>query len=288
MFQLGANVFMYAVDKKNLQYKGETFIVKDKGVEPARTIKVARLMVGDNPDPEPGGWRRLGNVLKNDHKLALAVEPATLGGGVLDGFQMAHLTGTAAFTLNDAARKELVDFVKAGGTLVVDAAGGSAPFAEAAEAELGKMFGADAIKGMARPLPADHPLYTQAGAKIDRFTYRRFARKIVGESRGPRLKGIKVGDRLAVFYSREDLSAGLVGEPVDGVVGYDTATATPVMRNIVLYAAAGGNVTAAPGNPTAATTPQAKPAGPFEQPGQEVKQPAKKPAPAKPAEPLPF
>ena len=64
--------------------------------------------------------------------------------------------------------------------------------------------------------------------------------------RGPRVRGIKVGDRLAVFYSREDLSAGLVGEPVDGIIGYEPATATQIMRNILLYAQAGGKVSVTP------------------------------------------
>ena len=262
LFQLGANIFMYAVDKKNLLYKGETYIVKDKGGEAKQALKVARLMVGTNPDPEPGGWRRLANVLKNDHKVALAVEPVTLGGGSLGGggYRAAHLTGTAKFTLDAAARKEVTDFVNAGGTLVIDAAGGSAPFAESAEAELEAMFGAQATRGMARPLPSDHPVYLLPSAKVTQFGYRRFARKgVVGDLRGPRIKGIKTaaGDRVAVFYSREDLSAGLVGQPVDGIIGYDVATATPIMRNILLYAAS-------------AAKPAGKPTAPAEKPAEVV------------------
>jgi hypothetical protein len=190
----------------------------------------------------------------------LAVEPVTLVGGSLSagGYRVAHLTGTAKFTLDAAARKEITDFVDAGGTLVIDAAGGSPAFAEAAETELEAMFGDQATKGMARPLPADHALYLLPNAKVDRFGYRRFARKgVVGDLRGPRLKGIKTkaGDRVAVFYSREDLSAGLVGEPVDGIIGYDVPTATPIMRNILLYAAGAGNVAAKPaGKPAAKPT----------------------------------
>jgi hypothetical protein len=185
-----------------------------------------------------------------------------LGGGALGGggYQLAHLTGTAKFTLDAASRKELADFVNDGGTLVIDAAGGSAPFAEAAEAELEAMFGAQAASGMARPLPADHSVYLQAAAKVTQFGYRRFARKgVVGDLRGPRVKGIKTaaGDRVAVFYSREDLSAGLVGQPVDGIIGYDTATATPIMRNILLYAAG-------------AAKPAQKPVSPAEKPAEVV------------------
>jgi hypothetical protein len=279
LFQLGANVFLYAVDKSNLQFKGQTFIVKDNGVAPAATLKVARLMAGDNPDPEPGGWRRMGNLLKNDHRLALDVQPVSLGSGQLAGHKVAHLTGTAAVKLDDAARKELAGFVAGGGTLVVDAAGGSPAFADAIEQELAAAFGAEAAKGLARPLRSDHPVFNLPNAKLDRFYYRRFARKSLGELKGCRLKGIKAGsgDRIGVFYSREDLSAGLVGEPVDGVLGYDVPTATALMRNILLYAAVDGNVASLAQGVTAQAAPKA---------GGE-KKPAE-PEPKKPAEPLPF
>ena len=44
-----------------------------------------------------------------------------------------------------------------------------------------------------------------------------------------------------VFYSREDLTAGLVGEQVDGIVGYDPVPqAAQMMANIILYADGGG------------------------------------------------
>ena len=37
-----------------------------------------------------------------------------------------------------------------------------------------------------------------------------------------------------MIYSREDLSAGLVGQPTDGIFGYAPSSATAIMRNIVI------------------------------------------------------
>ena len=59
----------------------------------------------------------------------------------------------------------------------------------------------------------------------------------------PRIRGIKVGDRIGVFFSAEDISAGLVGEPVDGIVGYDPDSATALMEHMILYAESGGRPT---------------------------------------------
>ena len=57
-----------------------------------------------------------------------------------------------------------------------------------------------------------------------------------GDPGQPHLQGIRVGDRTAVFFSPEDLSAGLVGNDGDGIVGYAPDTATALMRNVLLYA----------------------------------------------------
>ena len=59
-------------------------------------------------------------------------------------FRIAHLTGTTAFKLSPAQRKELSDFTERGGTLIVDAAGGSDAFADAAERESALVFGGTA------------------------------------------------------------------------------------------------------------------------------------------------
>jgi len=280
LFQLGANVFLYAIDRQNLRVKGETYVVRDKGGPTDKSLKVARLTIGDNPDPEPGGWRRLATVLKNDHKVALAVEPAAADAKLsAAGAKVAHLTGTGKFKLDNATRQELIEFVKNGGTLVVDAAGGSTPFADAAEAELAAMFGQAWTEALKRPLPPDHPVYNVPGVKVEQFRYRQFARKMVGELRGPRVRGVKMGDRVGVFYSREDLSAGLVGQPVDGIIGYDVNTATPVMRSILLYAMVDGDVA------KLAPPPEQKPG---EAKKADAKPEEKKPEEKKPVEDVPF
>ena len=80
-------------------------------------------------------------------------------------------------------------------------------------------------------------MYNVPGHKITKFEYRPWTRlRTTGSLKEPRVRGIQIGNRTAVFYSREDLSAGLVGEPVDGIIGYAPETATEIMRNILLYA----------------------------------------------------
>ena len=204
----------------------------------SRAMKLARVAVGPNWDPEPGGWRRLSAILHNEDGVDLTVLPAQLGQGALTAATVAHFTGTTDFTLTDAGRQELKSFVQNGGTLIIDAAGGSTEFAKAAERELVAMFGEAATAGLSQPLGRDNPIYVLPEHRITKFDYRKWSRNRLGESnKDPRVCGIVLNNRTAIYYSREDLSSGLVGQPVDGIYGYTPSLATDIMRNILLYTA---------------------------------------------------
>jgi len=156
-------------------------------------------------------------------------------------FKIAHLTGTEALKLTDPQREELKKFVEAGGTLVIDAAGGSTEFAASAEQMLRDTFGSDSA-ALNEPLPPDAPIYRLKEHALEEVRYRNFARSRMSSTKSPQLRGIRINGRLAVIYSREDLSAGLVGEPMDGITGYTPATATELMTDVILQAGASGTL----------------------------------------------
>jgi len=236
-FQLGANAFMYAVDKSP-SVKGRTHIVQiDPKIVTDRTLRVARLEVGDNWDPEPGAWNRMIAVLHNEAKVAVTVTRVKLEPGSLAPYKVAHLTGTTKIKLSDDQRAALLEWIGHGGTLIIDAAGGSADFADSIEAELKTTFGPDAEKGLAEFVQPDHPMFNLPNMAIQSVSYRAFARTfLVGDLRSPRIRAIEHNGRVQVFYSREDLTEGMVGEKVDGVDGYSPESATELMRNMVIYA----------------------------------------------------
>jgi len=155
-----------------------------------------------------------------------------MGKGQIGAARVAHLTGTVAFKLNDAQREELRAFVKGGGTLIIDSCGGSSEFATAAEGELAQLF----PDTKPEVLPPEHPLYAAGGTAAEPVKFRQFAIKKLGQGTAPRLQGITIGGRLAVIYSREDLSEGMVGQEIDGVIGYAPATATNLMSRILMFA----------------------------------------------------
>lgn len=243
LYQLPANIFLYLVRERPVGYKGDTYIIRDTGEgKPTQSIKLARLQYAGNWDPEPGGWRRLANVMKNAGLATLTAEPVPLGMGKLKEYKVAHLTGTTKFKLTDQARKEIKAFVDAGGTVILDAAGGSFEFGESAVDEMGAILGEPARKATAQPLPPNHPLYTLPELPINKFAYRNATRgkRIATGMNVPRLAAVESVGRIVAFVSHDDLSGSLVGQPVDGIMGYAPETATEMMRNMLVYAQTDG------------------------------------------------
>jgi len=233
LFELPADLLLYAVDRQNLRYRGERFYVADDpAVKAKSTVTVARLKYAGSWDPEPGGWRRLNTLLKKKQSTSIETKVAELGKGQIGNAKIAHLTGAVDYKFNADQTAELKKFVDSGGTLVVDVAGGDSKLATSMESALADAFGGAKLE----TLPPDHPLYTAGGGAADEITYRNFAiRNGVGRTTAPRLQGITINGRLAVIYSREDLSVGMVGQAVDGIVGYSPATATALMTRIINY-----------------------------------------------------
>jgi hypothetical protein len=241
-FQLGIDILRYASNLDWPNRGGSPLLLPHNKIVPNRTIRVARLDYLGNCDPEPGGWERLSALMHNQFATKLDVAFVKPAAGSLTRanppFQVASLTGTGTFNLSDEARAEIAAFVNAGGTLIIDAAGGNEEFAASAEAELSAMFPPPQGQVVATVLAPKDAVYTLKAAQIDHFGYRRFVRtRLPGHLILPRVQGITVGNRLAVFFSPQDLSNGLVGQQTDGIIGYDPETATAIMRNLLLYAA---------------------------------------------------
>ncbi|CAN5375196.1 DUF4159 domain-containing protein [soil metagenome] len=256
-FQLLSEIFLYAVEGADLRNKGATYIVTAKpAIKATQSIKVARLEVGENPNPEPGGWRRLAAVMHNSYGTDIDSQLVKPAPDTLKDFKVAHLTGTGKLKLTAEQQKAIKDFVEGGGTLIIDAAGGDTEFAGSVEDDLGAMFGKDASQ-LQNTIAPDNAIFNAASTPVGPISFRPYARgKIPRGTTTPLLHGITIKGRLAVIFSREDLSGALVGESIDGIIGYTPDSASAIMANLLTYASGGKK--AAPAPP--ASGPTTKPA----------------------------
>ncbi|MEI8195383.1 MAG: DUF4159 domain-containing protein [Phycisphaerae bacterium] len=236
--EIMTNILQYSVGKQKPRVKGDPYIVEpdpellDTENLKMTKVKLARLAYQGNWNPEPGGWVQLANQLFNRQHIQLDVQKVTLGEGKLSEYRFAHLTGTTAVNFTDEQLKEIKEFVDTGGLLVVDAAGGKADFSASVSGALTKVK-----LSMPPPvLPATDVLFTAAKGRTDcsKVQYRAFGRHGTAAKTAPRLRALMINQRKAILFSEEDLSAGLVGNTVDGVYGYEPLWATNLMTNIVL------------------------------------------------------
>jgi len=234
-FHAASNVLMYVTDKGELRNRGVSHWPRRRqGGEAGRAVRLARLKYDGNWDPEPLAYERLARLMAREAKGNLqVVSPVAVERLERGAADVATLTGTDHFTLGAGAAAALKAYVDGGGTLVIDAAGGSRAFGESALALLYGMFGRTAV----RRLSASAPVYNLPGMEIRRVSYRRRARLERALRTEPNLRGVMIDGRLAVIFSAEDLTSGLLGCPSYNCVGYEPQSCFDLMRNAVLLAA---------------------------------------------------
>jgi hypothetical protein len=233
--QVGLNVFVYAAgrtDFKNRQ--ASTYVPPLPGV-PDVVRPVARLRYAGRWDPEPYAWTRFARYYQWETHDGLDVQTVDLSQLRPGRVPLAVLTGTVRQAFTPAEAAAVRAYVDAGGVLLVDACGGQPPFAESATALLSAAFPGVPLA----PLPPDHPLRVPSRPFADdlrgRLPLRPFAADRLGTD--VPLQGLRFG-RGWVIFSRLDLTTGLLGTQEWGILGYDPAYASAVVKNAVLWAAA--------------------------------------------------
>jgi len=231
-FELLANIYLFTTDKALLRPRGSNPWPAAKTFTPAATVRLARLKYKGNYEPEPLAMERLAVYMANRYRIKLIhSKPIDIDAIDAAAWPVAHMTGTGAFTLTPEQRAGIKKYLAAGGSLVIDAAGGSKTFADAVTEQIIPLVGG----GKGSRLDLREPLY-RAVEPIDQVRYRRwFAAALGNRKHQPRLRGFRIGDRLAVIYSPDDLTVGLLGCEVYNIRGYAPASAADLMTNIICH-----------------------------------------------------
>ncbi len=225
-----SNLYNYETSGENIREKGATELpVLDAKIQPGKALRLARIQYSGNFDPEPAAWSHLASVLHNKGNLDLQFGFVKLTQGSLNGYQVAHLTGTQALSFTPEERKDITDFINGGGTLLIDSAGNSEAFTDSIQWELVTMFGDQAAQ-LRQPIAAGDALYQGLALPVES---RRYARSVEKDFHTPQLRGIRVGDHWGVLFSREDLSSCLAGIYTDGLVTYTPESATALIGQIL-------------------------------------------------------
>ena len=240
VFELLSNIYILTTDKGALRPRGTSPWPAAAVFTPRATIRVARVKYTGNYDPEPMAWKRLAIIMGNRHSIKLEVaRPMPMAALDAAKYPVAAMTGTDEFKLTSQEQQALKQYLTGGGTLIIDAAGGSKAFADAVTEQIVPLVPSGRAGRLASWIAYRGP------AKIERVYYRRQFAMMLGQDRKDhRLRCVLIGgekltgtERVAVIYSREDLTAGLLGYPAYAIRGYRGDIAAAVMTNLLCYAA---------------------------------------------------
>jgi len=197
---------------------------------------VARVKYAGNWDPEPAAWTRFARFFRRETDVGLGVTPTALADLSAGAAGFAHWTGTAAYTPTDAEVDAIRKYVTEGGVLLIEPTGGGSDFYTAALAAIRKAF-PDAQPQLVSKM---HPILTPSGPAMDDLTKPRTRLYTRGQGRGGggRIDALTAG-RGKVILSPLDLTTGLLGSNVWGVLGFEKDYAMRLTKNVILWSATG-------------------------------------------------
>jgi hypothetical protein len=236
LFELGINLYLYASGKSDLRNRLASTFIPPQGAAGGGSVSVVRVKYPGNWDPEPVAWGRFGRYFQRETDVKLDVSAVDLERLDPKLAPLAHWTGTDAYTPTQAQLDALRKFVEGGGVLVVDPAGGSGEFYESARQALAKAFPESRGETVSR----DHPMLNASGPGMEDLSKPavRLYVKSKGFGTGGRLDSFRFG-KGAVIYNPLDIESGLLGTNTWGILGFEPAYASSLMKNIVLWSVSG-------------------------------------------------
>ena len=233
--QVGLNLFVAAAGKAEFRSRLNSPYLDLAGVAPLGTVPVQRVQVGGGrTNPEPAAWDRFGRWFLT--QTGLAVQPELTDVRTVDIHRgpVAVLTGTGPLDAASLDLHALADFVRAGGTLVIDADGGDKAFAKAVHEDLLPL----AFGGLQpNPMPPEHPILAGVGdcmTPLPKPRVRRFVSEQVGMGNAPPVQVLTYGSGT-VIVSDLDLTTALLHSSTYGVYGYTPDYADALYKNAILW-----------------------------------------------------
>jgi hypothetical protein len=252
-WQFLTNAYYYATEKGQARPRlDQHYLARGAGGGPK--ITVARVRHEGNWDPEPLAWEVQSNAMFNAKKADVTPKVVEWADLPQSGAKFAHVVGTGPVTFSQEQVQAIKQFAAAGGVLLFENAGGRGEFSKAVL----DMLAAELSDQPARPLSLQSDLVTGKrfqGYDVSRADYRSFTVLRSGRFRGPRLQAVSFEGEPRILVSGEDLTMGMLDQPVWGVYGYSSQAAQQLMTNLVLWSQQPAATAAAPATPAAAPAP---------------------------------
>jgi hypothetical protein len=242
--RIGVNVIAYATGREPPEKLDDVIIRRQAAAAIAERglLQIAKLRHNGGWDTAPKAVKNLLIALNETVGVAASTQseaiPITLE--EMKRFPLVYMHGRHRFQLQPAQQDELRDYLSRGGVLLADACCGSSKF-DRGFRDLVKQLYPD--KELVQ-IPADHELFSETvGHQIKDVRRHRLVPspknatlELKEEVGPPLLEGIEIDGRLAIIYSRYDISCALEHQASLSCDGYVEEDAAKLAINMVLYA----------------------------------------------------
>lgn len=241
---LGVNVVAYATGKEppeKLDNEAPDDDTSDR--------RIARGLLEIGQLRHEGGWdtapRAVSNLLeglrqKTGIGVSLKPRPVPISLESLSRYPMGYMHGRYGFSLSDAERNSLRDYLSRGAILLADACCGSRQFDESFRDLMHQMYPDHPLE----PIPPEHVMFTETTGfdvtEVQRQQLVTRARTASLEAQvvtgPPMLEGIQIDGQYVVIYSKYDLSCALENQASLACDGYVDKDAMRLAINLVMFA----------------------------------------------------
>jgi len=240
VWEVGANIYLYASERNRPRPRLAPHAFQSKApVAVTHNAVIAKAIHRDNWNPEPQALPVFTEWMR-EHGVAVKIRDVPLS-RVHDSHPRADLvlvSGIDAHEFTDAERDALRSFVGDGGTVLFETPGGGGDFTLSAERMAATVFGVRVDPLVRERVVSGRGL--PGGHNLTRVEYRPYSFEIFGGvEESLRLRGATIEGRTCLFFSREDISHGLLDQPCWGIHGYAPRWARRLLGNIVLHAMTG-------------------------------------------------
>ena len=245
-FELGVNLFAYAVGKSDLRNRLEPRALPSPRL-PSESPSLTLLRIKHDGlwNPSPLSFDRFSRWFGLETSLSLKpieTDIANLASATGDR-KIAHLVLPASVSLSETQANALRQFVTNGGTLIVESPAATSPAAARPKTPArGDQLGSGLAKvfpdSTFKPVTEQHPLLNPTFPGMEKLwplKLRPYTIKTMGEEIPP-IRIAQVGKGIVVHLPL-DISNGLAACAEWGVAGYEPATAQLLMKNLLLWSA---------------------------------------------------
>ncbi len=236
-FQFGVNLFIYAGGKDDLRNRIASTSIPEPDAAGGGSIKIARIRHAANWDPEPAAWARFARWFTHETDCQANVVVLDLDALGATDCAVAHLSSSGPFSASESEIAAIQRYVDRGGTVLVEACNGSEPARQSITETLSRAFPDASLK----PLAVTDPLFSIVTDGMEDLgshpMLRPYATSKLGKNAGG-LEGFSHG-KGHVILAPIDVTVGLLGAHPWGIVGYEPAYAQSLVKNVLLWTAAG-------------------------------------------------